>query len=426
MLNKLIMSLLVGVFFLGSGFLSKTTFAAEVSNQQQITPVNDLGIYYGYPSYVNGSNGDVTKAIEAFKPFETIVLGDGIEHLSHGDHKKTQQIIDGLKPTRNKIFGYVPIGALNGATNSNLSNSTIEAYIDEWKNMGVYGVFLDEYGFDYNVTRARQNEIVSYAHNKGLSVFANAWVPKDAMGDLNEKGNVEKAKLDSRDYFLMEDWISENGSLQSSKDWVKKADDALSFSKTTGVKISMIATVPDPKTANVNDIKFKLVAYATAMYGFDSFQWTDNNYSASNNYLNTYSLPNYGTYFTDNAVTHNSDYTVMTRKTDKGTFKITQNSTTKNGEFISDSSSTDPTTIPITTPTQPATTPTNDLQKQIDELKAQVSTLQTDNSRLQQNVTDLTKENKSLKDDNSGLTSKLGLIKTAINEFVAKINSILN
>ena len=33
-----------------------------------------LGIYYGWPSYVNGANGDVVSAAESFKDLDYLVL----------------------------------------------------------------------------------------------------------------------------------------------------------------------------------------------------------------------------------------------------------------------------------------------------------------------------------------------------------------
>ena len=47
--------------------------------------------------------------------------------------------------------------------------------------MGVHGVFLDEAGYDFGVTRVRQNAIVDYIHGRGLQAFVNAYNPDDVF-----------------------------------------------------------------------------------------------------------------------------------------------------------------------------------------------------------------------------------------------------
>lgn len=355
--------------------------------------VGNLGIYYGYPSLVNGSNGDVAKAAAVFKPFDVIVFGDTIEHSTHSDHAKTQQIISMLKPNGNKIFGYVPIGT-NGA--DRLSMAQIKQNVDEWQAMGVYGIFLDEYGFDYGVTRAKQNEIVGYIHGKGLKVFANSWVPADALGDKNEVGNSQPPLLGTGDLYLMESWIVEGGSVQPTSQWVTKADQALSYQQSKGVQIAVLPTTSNPANS-VNSFSFKLASYATAMYGFAYFQWTDDHYSASNNSINAYPMPqNYGTKFVDNSVSHTSDYKTITRRTDTGTFTIQPNSSSA-------------TFTPSSSPPSPP--PTDDCQQQLDALKAE-------NANLKNQITSLQSENKNL-------TNQYNSIKAFYNDFVTKMNNLV-
>jgi hypothetical protein len=356
--------------------------------------VGNLGIYYGYPSLVNGSNGDVAKAAAAFKPFDVIVFGDSIEHSTHSDHAKTQQIISLLKPNGNKIFGYVPIGT-NGA--ARLTIAQIKQNVDEWQAMGVYGIFLDEYGFDYGVTRSKQNDIVGYIHGKGLKAFANSWVPADAMGDKNEVGNNQPPLLGTGDLYLMESWIVEGGSIQSTSQWVTKADQALSYQQTKGVQIAVLPTTTNP-ASSVNSFSYKLVSYATAMYGFAYFQWTDDNYSASNNVINTSTLPqNYGTSFVDNSVSHTSDYKTLTRRTDTGTFTIQPSSNI--ATFTA--SSTPP----------PPPPPTGDCQQQLDALTAE-------NANLKAQIA-------SLQSDKTNLTNQYNSIKAIYNDFVTKMNNVI-
>lgn len=369
---------------------------SSAATTQQNMKMEDLAIYYGYPSYVNGANGNVTKAVEAFKPFEVIVLGDTVEFPSHDDYSNSKQMIAKLIANKNKVFGYVPIATANGG--DNLSITEMKKRIDQWKTMGATGIFMDEYGYDYEVTRAKQNELVQYTHDKGMHVFANAWVPADAMGDKDENGKAAKMLLDSNDYFLMEDFIEDQGKVQSASEWIKKADSAQELSDKTGVKVAVLSTTADPEKNNVNYSNFKVVSNASAMYGFDAFQWTEIHHSSSSNKLKVYPTPSdYGTKFIDSKVNRTSDLKTLTRKTDTGTFRVNPG---VSGEFTGQGQT--PTTpAPAPTPQPPST----DLQKQIDTLKA---------------------ENEKLAAENAKLKEKLSAIKNVVNDFVAKINSILN
>src|SRR5258707_9542534 len=81
-----------------------------------------LAIYYGYPSLVNGSNGDVEKAAAVFSAYDVVVFGDGLEFADHqtsrvaqgdpAEHQKVAQIIAAVKRRNSstQIYGYVPLG----------------------------------------------------------------------------------------------------------------------------------------------------------------------------------------------------------------------------------------------------------------------------------------------------------------------------
>ena len=54
-------------------FFAKTIVPATTSTLAR------LAIYYGYPSLVNGANGDLEKAARVFSAYDVVVLGDGLE-----------------------------------------------------------------------------------------------------------------------------------------------------------------------------------------------------------------------------------------------------------------------------------------------------------------------------------------------------------
>jgi hypothetical protein len=92
-----------------------------------------LAIYYGWPSLVENSQGNVTKASNWFEKFDLIVFGDGIWKNTHGDHLKTQTIIQNLIVYNKKIFGYIDLGV----STQNLSDVQMREAVDGWSTMGV-------------------------------------------------------------------------------------------------------------------------------------------------------------------------------------------------------------------------------------------------------------------------------------------------
>src|SRR5688500_8633894 len=86
--------------------LTATEYAAPAGTAAPLSP-RRLAVYYGYPSLVNGSGGDVERAVATFAAYDVVVFGDGLEfadvnprRLPNGagaaEHNKTKAIIDRL------------------------------------------------------------------------------------------------------------------------------------------------------------------------------------------------------------------------------------------------------------------------------------------------------------------------------------------
>jgi hypothetical protein len=92
------------------------------------------------------------------------VLGAGLENPEHPDHWLTQRIV---QATTARVFGYIDLGVVT----SGLPLRQIRRSMRRWKKMGAVGVLLDDYGYDWGVTRRRQNRAVRSAHWLGLGDF---------------------------------------------------------------------------------------------------------------------------------------------------------------------------------------------------------------------------------------------------------------
>jgi hypothetical protein len=249
-------------------------------------PANLL-IYYGWLSTIRYDNGPVpsiAQAIDAFGKFDVLVFGDKLELTSHQDYNNTVAIISGIKSKypKVKIFGYVDLGVKT----QNLKAVDYDAEIDAWKNLNVDGIFGDDFGGDWGVNRDRQNDFITYIHGKNMSVFANSFYVGDALGN--------GSKLNSNDYYLFEPTFYGNGQYIPFTNSNSKADTAYYYMKKLGVKIATVATTAPNQvnsTSNTSD-QYNLAYYATRLYNFDAFQFTENYYSASTSIVYLFPQPN--------------------------------------------------------------------------------------------------------------------------------------
>lgn len=149
------------------------------SMQKELEPHTKLEkvcIYYGYPSGIGGS-WTVKGAVEIYKQYDICVFGDTYEIETHEAYSETVETLATLKQESpdTKIVGYVPIGVKNVGSDSGLSMEELKKRVLLWKKIGANGIFLDEFGYDYGVTRERQNEIVNYVHSQDMFCIANSW-----------------------------------------------------------------------------------------------------------------------------------------------------------------------------------------------------------------------------------------------------------
>lgn len=196
----------------------------DVPISEQIkTAINELDgksiekvlLYYGYPIAINGV-WDVEDAVNIYRAYDVVVFGDTYQDPEHSVYESTVAIIQKLAEVAPnvRVVGYVPIGMVPNSHDSNLPMDELKHRVDQWNAIGVHGIFLDEFGYDYYVTRERQNEIVGYCHDLGKFVFANSWSVKycfdsDPMEitwlpDFHPNPNGIAPLLNENDYYLYE------------------------------------------------------------------------------------------------------------------------------------------------------------------------------------------------------------------------------
>lgn len=245
--------------------------------------LRNFAIYYGYPNSLNStSNGnlgwDNTAVANFFKQYSLVVFGAGLEAATHPDHNNTKAITAGLNGTT-LVYGYVAIGSTNSYTVNDLKQK-----IDAWKNLiGANGILIDEFGFDFRLAgatdadvRARQKEIVDYAHSLGLNVIVNAWDPDDVF--TKESGNP--LSWSPGDKYLFESYIFSSATRQTFAQYRTKVAKLQAAHSQTSVEIYTVSTTLAANSA-FQQTDFDFMAASAAADGFHGVSWGTENFSAS-------------------------------------------------------------------------------------------------------------------------------------------------
>lgn len=231
----------------------------------------ELLIYYSWPSLINGANGSVPAAAAEFGQYDDIVLGDLIEKTSHPDHANTVAILQHPALAATRVFGYVDLGVAPG---QNLPPSEIETRILEWQATGADGILFDEYGYDYAVTRARQNDAVNFAHGLGMVVIANAWIPGDALSAaIHPTGNPTglPSVLGPNDIYLYESYQIQEGAYVPGVFWQSKSAELEAYRNSIGIDIFAVTT--SLATDIFDPSKWDYTWYSALLQGYNSVGW---------------------------------------------------------------------------------------------------------------------------------------------------------
>ncbi len=148
-----------------------------------------LAIYYGYPSLINGSTS-LDRAFDVFRNFAHIVLGSGIENLYHDEHRASRVLTHDLQMDGRMVYGYIPLG-----NTESILTSDLLIRVGQWKErIGVKGIFIDEFGFDYwadqDEMKARQAAVLNFCHRQGLVAIMNAWKVADILEAPWRRGDI--------------------------------------------------------------------------------------------------------------------------------------------------------------------------------------------------------------------------------------------
>lgn len=231
-----------------------------------------FGIYYGWPSAVNGAAGDPVAAVSAFlaSGYPLVVLGAD-NALPSGD-PHAPAIIAGLRHGGVAVYGYVAIAAHSVAPV--LSLSDMDRRLRAWSALGASGVLLDCAGYDFGVTRERFRAVIALVRAHGLRPLVNAWRPADVLGGATP--------LREGDGYLGENTVLSRGVWQEPAAYEAKLSSMLFFKRALGIELFEVATTDsvEGRTQMVQRLQRTLEPYEV-----DCVQLTDPMYSSTTNLL---------------------------------------------------------------------------------------------------------------------------------------------
>lgn len=280
--------------------LTATVSSVAVGSASRVegpAPPARLAIYYGIPSLVNGAGGDVAQAARVFGEYDVIVFGDGLQYdeprpagpsagpLEHGRTGALIRLLAERNPAV-QLFGYVPLG-----DTQRLSWAALADSVRRWRDLDIHGIFLDEAGYDFGVTRARQNDVIDLIHSAGLRVFVNAFNPDDVLGTeivpLNAQGGGNPlgvpARLGRGDLLLLESFVVRLGDVEAAESWFERSRKAAEYSRQAGVGV-MTVTTPGPDGAFDASL-CELAWWGTVLWSFDGFGWGEQHFAAPSSQL---------------------------------------------------------------------------------------------------------------------------------------------
>jgi hypothetical protein len=240
-------------------------------------PPKRLAVYYGWPSNVNGIVGNLNGSFNVFSQYDAIIFGGGLEEPEHGAHIFTTQLTKMLTNASCEVFGYVDLGV----TTYNHSYTTLTNKMSKWHAMGA-DIFLDDYGYDYGTSRARQISAVDYAHSIGCTAFVNAWNPDHAFSDAYDatyNPDSLPTPLQTNDIYLLESYQIMLGEYRPANQWILKSMKCVDYMEQTGVR--MFCVTSSTSTNQYSDKKWWYAYDSCVLYNYHAVGWGESNYSAS-------------------------------------------------------------------------------------------------------------------------------------------------
>jgi len=250
----------------------------------------DLLTYYGWLNSFNYSDNSWNNESVAkdMARYNLIIFGDGIQDPGHGDYSNTEIIIPRVKALNPcaLIFGYVT---------ANQSQANFETKVDQWNDLEVHGIFMDECGYDYGIDRSEFNTLVDYIHSQTSAnlVMTNAWTTDHIIGTANDPSypnstynpGLVESHLTADDWIHLESFpintteYSGNNGYESRTEWASRGVKAIGHRDTYGINL-VAGGIINNDNSNGQDL-FDFGFISACMFALDGYGTSDTGYGAS-------------------------------------------------------------------------------------------------------------------------------------------------
>lgn len=266
---------------------SDTGWHMEEIRQGNFMRPQDILFYYGWVnSFNSGTNGWNNESVaQDMAKYGIVVLGDGVQNPSHGDYANTSIILPRIKALNplTKIFGYVT---------ANQDYEDFETKASQWNDLEIDGIFMDEAGYDFGVTRDELNRMIDYVHSLGLAntAFVNAWNVDHIIGIINDDSypnstyNPEEKEsyLTYKDWYLLESFpVNTNayaGGYEAKADWAQRGVRAIYNRYIYGINLAAVSQINNDNASGQDYFNF---AFTSAMmFSLNAFGTSDHFYGA--------------------------------------------------------------------------------------------------------------------------------------------------
>lgn len=248
-----------------------------------------LMVFYGWPGrgmgpcngcFPEGSNAAFRAA--EFGIYDDLILGAGLELETHPEHELVTAMLAEPAMAQTRVWGYIDAGV----TTSNFLVVEIATRALWWQAMGVEGIFLDDFGYDFGTSRARQNQIVTLLHGYGLRVIANAFDPDDAYSsdyDAVYNPSAAPTALNASDFYFYESHGVRLDQLEEQAQWWEKSQKIEAHRNALGFGVLSVTTKAYDSAYVFDAEQFAAAWHLAVIARHTSTGYSEFSYSASGN-----------------------------------------------------------------------------------------------------------------------------------------------
>lgn len=184
------------------------------------------------------------------------------------------------------IFGYVSV---------NQDLSIFQSKVNDWNVVQIHGIFMDESGYDYGITREEFNSRVDYVHARTYAnlCFVNSWNMDHVIGTADDVGfpnttynpGLIESNLTANDWYLLESFpvnttsYSGSNGYEAKADWFFRGNKAVTHRFNYGINLASAAIINNANGSAQALFDFQFIS--SIMFALEAVGSSDDFYGAS-------------------------------------------------------------------------------------------------------------------------------------------------